>query len=389
MTITTYTKKDGSTVYRTSVYLGIDQVTGKKIKTTISARTKRELANRKLEAIITFKQTGQTREKVTTVTTYKELTELWWTSWENTVKPNTQENTRSLLDKHLLPLFGDYRLDKLTPSLIQGIVNDLATKTNKGEIGAYLHYDKIHGLNKRILQYGVILQALPYNPAREVILPRNTKRQERCKIKHWEREEVRAFNDYLAKLDQTNYKNLYDATLYNFLLATGCRISEALALDWSDIDLDGQTVTISKTVNCKRELNSPKSQSSHRLLDLDANTVQQLRRYRLAQRKEELKLGQVETVVFSDFINPYPNHQSLAFRLRLTHCKTAGVPYIGFHGFRHTHASLLLNAGIPYKELQDRLGHSKIAITLDTYGHLFKDKTRTAVTFFEKAVQDL
>ena len=70
-----------------------------------------------------------------------------------------------------------FKLDKLTTPLIQSIINKVANKTNKGETGAYLYYDKIHALNKRILQYGVVMQAIPFNPAREVILLEISKKQ--------------------------------------------------------------------------------------------------------------------------------------------------------------------------------------------------------------------
>ncbi|MGI1723227.1 tyrosine-type recombinase/integrase, partial [Streptococcus uberis] len=67
----------------------------------------------------------------------------------------------------------------------------------------------------------------------------------------------------------------------------------------------------------------------------------------------------------------------------------AGIPRFTFHAFRHTHASLLLNAGISYKELQYRLGHSNIAMTLDVYSHLSKDKEKEAVSYFEKAINSI
>ena len=70
-----------------------------------------------------------------------------------------------------------------------------------------------------------------------------------------------------------------------------------------------------------------------------------------------------------------PNNSTLFTRLK-THFKRAKVPNIGFHGFRHTHASLLLNAGIPYKELQHRLGHSTLSMTMDTYSHLSKESAK-------------
>ncbi|CYU69230.1 prophage Sa05%2C site-specific recombinase phage integrase [Streptococcus suis] len=388
MKITEVTKKNGATVYRASVYLGVDQVTGKKVKTKVTGRTHKEVKQKAQQEKIAFQQDGFTRFQATSIASYQELAELWWESYKYTVKPNTQDNIKRLLDNHVVPLFGVYKLDKLTAPLIQSIVNKLADKTNKGEPGAYLHYDKIHALNKRILQYGVTMQAISSNPARDVVLPRNTQKAKRKKVKHFENQDLKKFLDYLGGLDLAKYRNLYEATLYKLLLATGCRINEALALSWSDIDLENATISITKTLNHLGRINSPKSKASYRDIDIDQETITMLKAYQLRQIQEAWKLGQTETVVFSDFINDYPKNKTLATRLR-THFKRAGVSNIGFHGFRHTHASLLLNSGIPYKELQHRLGHSTLSMTMDIYSHLSKENAKKAVSFYETALKAL
>ncbi|TQE88979.1 site-specific integrase [Streptococcus suis] len=388
MKITEVKKKNGATVYRASVYLGVDQVTGKKVKTKVTGRTQKEVKQKAKQEKITFQQDGFTRFQATSIASYQELAELWWESYKYTVKPNTQDNIKRLLDNHVVPLFGVYKLDKLTAPLIQSIVNKLADKTNKGEPGAYLHYDKIHALNKRILQYGVTMQAISSNPARDVVLPRNTQKAKRKKVKHFENQDLKKFLDYLGGLDLAKYRNLYEATLYKFLLATGCRINEALALSWSDIDLENATISITKTLNHLGQINSPKSKASYRDIDIDQATIAMLKAYQLRQIQEAWKLGRTETVVFSDFIHDYPNNKTLATRLR-THFKRAGVSNIGFHGFRHTHASLLLNSGIPYKELQHRLGHSTLSMTMDIYSHLSKENAKKAVSFYETALKAL
>ena len=388
MQIKQITKKDGSIVYRANVYLGVDKVTGKDVKTNITGRTKKEVKQKTKEAEIAFLQNGSTRFQASNITTYKELASLWWESYKHTVKPNTQLNVRRLLDNHILPLFGSYKLDKLTTPLIQNVVNKLADKTNKGEEGAFLYYDSLHALNKRILQYGVVMQAIPFNPAREVILPRNIQKEKREKVKHFDNDELKSFLKYLDTLDVSRYRYYYEITLYKFLLATGCRINEALALSWSDIDLDNAIVHITKTLNYNQELNSPKSKSSYRDIDIDQATVSMLKQYNHRQIQEAWQLGRSETVVFSDFINEYPNNRTLQTRLR-THFKRADVPNIGFHGFRHTHASLLLNSGIPYKELQHRLGHSQLSMTMDIYSHLSKENAKKAVSFYETALKSL
>ena len=388
MQIKQITKKDGSIVYRANVYLGVDKVTGKDVKTSITGRTKKEVKQKTKEAEIAFLQNGSTRFQASNIATYKELASLWWESYKHTVKPNTQLNVRRLLDNHILPLFGSYKLDKLTTPLIQNVVNKLADKTNKGEEGAFLYYDSLHALNKRILQYGVVMQAIPFNPAREVILPRNTQKEKREKVKHFENQELKKFLDYLDSLDLNRYRYYYENTLYKFLLATGCRIIEALALSWSDIDLENSVVHITKTLNYKQETNSPKSKASLRDIDIDQATVSMLKQYRLRQTKEAWKIGKSESIVFSDFIHEYPNNRTLQTRLR-THFKRANVTNIGFHGFRHTHASLLLNSGIPYKELQHRLGHSTLSMTMDIYSHLSKENAKKAVSFYETALKSL
>ena len=388
MQIKQITKKDGSIVYRANVYLGVDKVTGKDVKTSITGRTKKEVKQKTKEAEIAFLQNGSTRFQAANITTYKELASLWWESYKHTVKPNTQLNVRRLLDNHILPLFGSYKLDKLTTPLIQNVVNKLADKTNKGEEGAFLYYDSLHALNKRILQYGVVMQAIPFNPAREVILPRNTQKAKREKVKHFENQELKKFLDYLDSLNLNRFRYYYENTLYKFLLATGCRINEALALSWSDIDLDNAVVHITKTLNYKQETNSPKSKASLRDIDIDQATVSMLKQYKRRQVQEAWQLGRSETVVFSDFIHEYPNNRTLQTRLR-THFKRAKVTNIGFHGFRHTHASLLLNSGIPYKELQHRLGHSTLSMTMDVYSHLSKENAKKAVSFYETALKSL
>lgn len=118
MKITEVIKKDGSKVYRANVYLGVDQVTGKKVKTKVTGRTQKELKQKANQEKIAFQKAGSTRQKASTIKNYQELANLWLESYKNTVKPNTQGNVRKLIDNHILPIFGAYKLDKLTTPLI-------------------------------------------------------------------------------------------------------------------------------------------------------------------------------------------------------------------------------------------------------------------------------
>lgn len=131
MKITEYKKKDGSIVYRSSIYLGTDTVTGKKVKTTISGRNKKELKAKALQAQIEFEKDGSTVFKAVQINTYAELVENWLETYCHTVKKSTLMGTKFKIDKYLLPAFGNYRLDKLTPPIIQSQVNQWAKDYNQ------------------------------------------------------------------------------------------------------------------------------------------------------------------------------------------------------------------------------------------------------------------
>lgn len=391
MNIKEVKKKNGTIVYRANVYLGTDRLTGKKARKNITASTKKGVKTKAREAVNEFINNGYTTKAKATVKTYKELASIWWDSYKNTVKPNTQQSTKGLLKVHILPVFGDYKLDKLTTPIIQQQVNKWADKANKGVKGAYANYNLLHNVNSRILKYGVAMQLIQHNPATDVIVPRK-KQKEQSKIKFLDRQELKQFLGYLDTLDQSIYENLFDFVLYTFLLATGVRISEALALEWSDIDLDNGYIDVNKTVAFSRmETNSTKSEAGNRKISIDKNTVLMLRLYKARQYQCFMEHGyssKMAKYVFSNGFNIYPNRTNL--QLVLTkHLKQAGLPRFTFHAFRHTHASLLLNAGISYKELQHRLGHSTLAMTMDIYSHLSKEKEKDAVNFFEKAMANL
>ena len=387
MNITEYKKKNGATVYRASVYLGVDKLTGKKARTTVTASTKKGVKIKAREAVNAFAANGYSVKEKPTITTYRELVALWWESYKNTIKPNSQQSMEGIVRLHILPVFGDYKLDKLTTPIIQQQVNKWADKANKGEKGAYANYSFLNNINRRILQYGVTMQVIQHNPARDVIIPRKQQNKEH-KVKFFSNQELKQFLDYLEDLDQSSYENFFDYILYKTLLASGCRIGEALALEWSDIDLKKGTISISKTLNRYQETNTPKSKAGLREIDIDKATVSLLKQYKKRQQVQSWQLGRSEGIVFTPFTTKYAYACLLRKRLQ-SHFKAAGVPDISFHGFRHTHATIMLYAGIEAKDLQYRLGHSNISMTLNTYVHATKEGAKKAVSIFEAAISNL
>ena len=387
MNITEYKKKNGAIVYRASVYLGVDKLTGKKARTTVTASTKKGVKIKAREAINAFVANGCSVKEKPTITTYRELVSLWWESYKNTIKPNSQQTMEGIVRIHILPVFGDYKLEKLTTPIIQQQVNKWADKANKGEKGAYANYSFLNNINRRILQYGVTMQAIKHNPARDVIIPRKQQNKEH-KVKFFSNQELKQFLNYLDNLDQSSYENFFDYVLYKTLLASGCRIGEALALEWSDIDLKKGIISISKTLNRYQETNTPKSKAGLREVDIDTATVALLKEYKKRQQIQAWQLGRSVSIVFTPFTTKYAYACLLRKRLQ-SHFKAAGVPDISFHGFRHTHATIMLYAGIEAKDLQYRLGHSNISMTLNTYVHATKEGAKKAVSIFEAAISNL
>lgn len=381
MKIIEYKKKNGTIVYRANIYLGVDQVTGKKVKTSVTGRTRKEVKLRIKEAQHDFKANGKTVTKAVPVKNYKELAELWLKSYEMTVKPQTFIATKRMIYNHLTPVFGELKLDKLSVSYIQGFINDLSKE--------FVHFGTVHSINKRVLQYGVSLQLIPFNPARDVILPKVVKPDNKA-IKFIDHNDLKTLMSYMEKLSNKKYSYYFDYVLYSVLLATGCRFGEAIALTWSDIDFENATIDINKNYNRLVDIvGTPKSKAGFRVISIDQKTVNLLRLYKNRQRQLFTDVSsEAPEVVFATPTRKYQNtairQESLDRRL-----KEIGCPRFTFHAFRHTHASLLLNAGISYKELQYRLGHATLAMTMDIYSHLSKDKEKEAVSYYEKAINRL
>ncbi|HEM3484794.1 TPA: site-specific integrase [Streptococcus suis] len=381
MKITEVKKKNGAIVYRANVYLGTDQVTGKKAKTSVTGRTRKEVKQKAKHAQDEFISNGYTVTKVVPIKNYQELAELWLESYQLTVKPQTFIATKRMLYNHLIPVFGALRLNKLSVSYIQGFINDLSSEL--------VHYSVVHSINRRVLQYGVSLQLLPFNPARDVMLPKVPKKENKA-IKFIAPEDLKALMVYMEKLANKKFSYFFDYVLYSVLLATGCRFGEVVALEWSDIDLDNGTISITKNYSRLLKLiGTPKSKAGVRVISIDKKTINLLRLYKNRQRQTFIETGaRVSAVVFSTPLKEYQNMATRQESLdrRITEI---GIPRFTFHAFRHTHASLLLNAGISYKELQYRLGHATLAMTMDIYGHLSMDKEKEAVSYYEKAINSL
>lgn len=168
--------------------------------------------------------------------------------------------------------------------------------------------------------------------------------------------------------------------MYRILAFTGLRRGELLGLKWSDIDFDKQLMTISRVLAIGIDgpvLQTPKTKSSRRTLSVDSETLKVMQMWKAMQLKRFLMHGtrydKNDYLVFTDEKNhairidrPGKVLQRIITRYDLK--------YIHLHGFRHTHCSLLFEAGIEMQDVKDRLGHSDIATTMNIYTHVSPEK---------------
>lgn len=390
-TINKVTKKDGSIVYRSNIYLGVDVNTGKSIRTSITAKTQKAVKLKASKAITDFQDNGSTRLAKVTCKTFGELILSWWDNHKLSLKNNTILNNSVLINSYIIPIFGSYSVNKITTAMIQNQMNIWANNANSSKpntVGATKAYPVLLNIITRTFQYGISIGVVTSNPARDVILPR-IKRQYNKKIKYFNNDQLKKWYVFFESVPNTDFDVLL-ITLCKLLLSTGMRVSEALALNWTDIDFDNQVVSITKTLDGKSKLEkTPKTKSSVRKIDIDNATILMLKQYRNRQRQIFLKSNiKIKGIVFTNGLNPYLSRTNLLRKLAKYFIR-AELPDIGFHGFRHTHASLLLNAGVEYKQLQHRLGHAQLSTTMDTYSHLSAKNAKAVVNIFDKAIQNL
>lgn len=393
MNIKEITKKDGTIAYRASIYLGVDSLTGKQVRTTATAKTRKQCEIKANQAINKFNKNGCTvaREKVV-FKDFEELALSWFESYKLTVKENSIRVAENFLNVYLLPSIGSYKLDRINTVLLQGIINKWARNANTATIinerrekGKCKDYKLLLNFITRILDYGIQLGAIDSNPAKQVIPPKLKARTSQ-KIKYFDNGELKKFLKYLDNLE-TTAENQRIATLYKLLLATGLRVGEALALNWSDIDFKDNYINVSKTIVQKSRSiqNTPKTKESARVIFLDDSIVHILKEWKRTQQKGVISFH--DELVFS--YNKISRTYACEREKLIQHFKKASVPNIGFHGFRHTHASLLMNNDVNPKEIQHRLGHSDYGVTMNTYSHLAKHKEKDTAEKFGNILKAL
>jgi integrase len=278
------------------------------------------------------------------------------------MKPASIDMTAEKIKRYVRPHLGQRRLDKLTlPDVREwhGKLLDLGLSVATVR--------RVHGILRSALEQAVDDRILRENPAARAgkTLPKAT----RPKVKALDPEQAAKFLD--ATLCDRH------AALWLFMLETGVRPGEALALRWAEVDLKAGNVTIARSLTWRPKgdyvFTTTKTDKT-RPLPLSKALVAALREHRRVQAEERLKVGPAwvdEDLVFPTETGTPHRRENLTKRHLKPILKAAGLPEdISLYALRHSCATMLMSEGINPKIVAERLGHSNVALTLNTYSHV-------------------
>lgn len=402
-------KENGEISYSAkSIYLGLDTKTGKPVKTTITAKTLRSLDRKITQAKLDFEESGSTRQETFSISTLLELAELWFSNYETWVSSdNTLNRVRNYLDTYILPKFGHYQPDKITSSDIQNWINELAQKSKesvdagnkRAKKGSAKDFGAIAHKLREIFDFGITHFELKYNPVQSIKIPPKPKsNQKRIIVLH--DEDLTIWLNFVDTLPNTRANRRFKV-ICDSLLASGMRINELLALTIYDLDFESSEILVTKTLvwkNAKPKLglkgkvvckNTPKSDSGNRKIAVPYQIIEQLQNFHdemnLYFKKNGLSKSKlIFPTIYGNYMCDRNERATLKRRLQ-----EVGLPDYGFHLFRHTHASMMLNAGMNWKELQVRMGHKSIKTTMDIYAELAPKSQTQAVDIYLNKIAEL
>ncbi|NSZ19334.1 tyrosine-type recombinase/integrase [Agrobacterium vitis] len=314
-------------------------------------------------------------------TTVREFLVRWLCHEKANVAPKTHERYEELLLKNIAPVIGNVIMNKLTASRIDGCWTHLLESGRRNGNGG-LSPRTVHHCRRVLLtafDQAVRWDLLKKNP---VALTRPPKVEKKM---------MEAFNasQTAVMLDDLRKSRVFIAALLAALC--GLRRGEIIALRWRDVDLATATIAVRQSaeqVGTEVRYKETKSGKS-RSVALSSTVLEELKRHRLAQAEEQLKLGTrpgTDSFVIAQIDGSPLKPVSLTHEWTRLLAKTS-LPRIRFHDLRHSHATQLLAAGVHPKIASERLGHSTIGITLDLYSHVMPGMQANAAEQVDAAIK--
>jgi len=365
------------------VDIGRDPATGKRLRHFESVKGTKKVAQQRMHELLhTLEQGAYVRPSRVTVAQF--LGEWLQDYVELNCSPRTKASYEMIIRRHLIPELGSIPLSQLEPRHLQASYSrqrERGRVDGKGQLSPQtVRY--CHSLLAEALGYAVKMGLLSRNVAQATEAPRADHKV----MPTLAPEDVPRF---LEAAQESPYY-----TLFYLLLHTGLRRGEALALKWKNVDLGLASLGISaylSVVEAAYKLNGtyvikePKTSHSRRRIALPPSLGLVLRQHKAGQEAQRALLG--KPLTDNDFVFAHPDGSPLdpstvshAFNKVM---RKAGLPHIRLHDLRHTHASLLLQAGVHPKIVQERLGHSSIRVTLDTYSHVIGGLQEVAAQRFD------
>jgi integrase len=296
--------------------------------------------------------------------TLNDLLDVYLATKQADLKRSTAEHYELLVNTYIRPALGNVLLAKLTPHRIQVLLGKLRDRPRVAQL--------VYHILKQACDLAVRWHWLAENPCKPVVRPQYRPKRKTV----WTPDELQTF--------LKGARGHWLFPLWYFLLASGCRLGEALALTWQDVNLEQGTVQINRTVQRLKGqtiTDEPKTKSAVRTVSLPQDVVQALRQ----QLSCQVLSGAVCKLVFPSPSGEYLHRSVVAHALR-RECERLGLPPMTPHGLRHLHASLLLEAGLPVPQVAQRLGHATPQVTMSVYAHALNRSDREAAEVLQRAM---
>ncbi len=375
--------KKGDTYYAV-IYEGINPATGKPRHRWHRAGTTKKEAERVLADLVKRHHDGDYRapEKIT-LGVY--LLERWLPARRTQLGATTFSSYRRNLELHVVPYLGNIPLQRLAPEDLDNLYARLLTNGRRNHGGGALNpktVRNIHAVVRKALADAQRKGTVARNVA-ELADPPKLSGRARPTMQVWNAEQLRRF------LQAIQSHRLYPA--FYLKANTGMRRGEILGLTWKIVDFDNARLSVTQTVTAPDYqviVSDVKSAHSLRTIDLDERTVAVLRSWRKRQLETYMQTGVRTDDSGFVFARPdgdplHPDYFSQTFERLIA---KMDLPRIRVHDLRHTHATLLLKAGVPIKVVSERLGHASVAFTMQVYQHVLPGMQADAAATFGKIV---